>query len=43
VWDNHVFSGNESKDEFFGIIDRNTITWKYPDIALAIIRNSESQ
>lgn len=43
VWDNHVFSGNESRDEFFGIIDRNTITWKYPDIALAIIRNSESQ
>ena len=35
-WDNHVFSGN---GERFGIIDRNKIEWKYPDIALAILQN----
>ena len=35
-WDNHAFSGN---GERFGIINRKTIRWKYPDIALAILRN----
>jgi len=35
-WDNHVFDGN---GERFGIIDRKTIEWKYPDIALAILQN----
>ena len=35
-WDNHVFRGN---GERFGIIDRNKIEWRYPDIALAILRN----
>ena len=35
-WDNHAFSGD---GERFGIIDRNRIQWKYPDIALAILRN----
>ena len=35
-WDNHAFTGD---GERFGIIDRNAIEWKYPDIALAILRN----
>lgn len=37
-WDNHVFSGKKEYEKF-GIIDRNTIEWKYPDIALAILQN----
>ena len=37
-WDNHVFSGT---GERFGIIDRKTIQWEYPDIALAILRNCQ--
>ncbi len=35
-WDNHSFAGNGEK---FGLINRNTVTWKYPDIALAILNN----
>ena len=35
-WDNHVFSGGGEK---FGLINRNTVAWKYPDIALAILEN----
>ena len=36
-WDNGIFSGN---GELFGILDRNTLQWRYPDIALAIEKNS---
>ena len=35
-WDNHVFSGS---GERFGLIDRNAVRWKHPDIALALLRN----
>ena len=35
-WDNHAFSGGGEK---FGLIDRKRVLWKYPDIALAILRN----
>ena len=35
-WDNHGFSGN---GERFGLINRNKKIWKYPDIALAILKN----
>ena len=35
-WDNHNFTGAGEK---FGIIDRNKIEWKSPDIALAILNN----
>ena len=35
-WDNNVFSG---QGERFGLIDRNTVQWIYPDIALAIQAN----
>lgn len=35
-WDNHAFNGNGEK---FGLINRKTVTWKYPDIALAILEN----
>ena len=35
-WDNHVFSGD---GERFGIIDRNTMEWIYPEIAQAINAN----
>lgn len=34
-WDNCAFSGS---GELFGLIDRKTCTWVYPDIALAIDR-----
>ena len=37
-WDNHSFSGDGEK---FGLIDRNAVKWKYPDIALAILWNCE--
>ena len=37
-WDNHAFSGNGEK---FGLIDRKSVVWKYPDIALAILKNCE--
>lgn len=35
-WDNHLFSGT---GERFGLINRKTIQWTYPDIALAIREN----
>ena len=35
-WDNHVFTGN---GERFGLINRRNGEWKFPDIALAILRN----
>ena len=37
IWDNHSFSGAGEK---LGLIDRNNVTWVYPDIALAMVRNS---
>ena len=37
-WDNHVFTGGGEK---FGLIERNAVKWKYPDIALAILWNCE--
>ena len=36
-WDNHVFSGS---GERFGLIDRNTCTFLYPEIVEAILRYS---
>ena len=35
-WDNHNFTGN---GEQFGLIDRKTCTWKYPEIVEAIMQN----
>lgn len=35
-WDNHAFTG---AGERFGLIDRNSVRWKHPDIALALLRN----
>ena len=35
-WDNSAFAGPGEK---FGLIDRKTVVWKYPDITLAILRN----
>ena len=35
-WDNHAFSGN---GERFGLINRSTAQWVYPDIVLAIQKN----
>ena len=35
-WDNHNFSGN---GEQFGLIDRKTCEWKYPEIVEAIMLN----
>ena len=35
-WDNHGFSGN---GERFGLINRSTVKWVYPDIVLAIREN----
>ena len=35
-WDNHNFSGNGEK---FGLIRRQSQTWVYPDIVLAIMAN----
>jgi len=35
-WDNHAFSGN---GERFGLINRSTLEWVYPDIVLAIQAN----
>ena len=35
-WDNHAFSGN---GERFGLINRSTSAWVYPDIVLAIMEN----
>jgi endoglucanase len=36
VWDNHAFSGN---GERFGLINRQTKQWVYPDIVLAMQAN----
>ena len=36
-WDNHAFSGN---GELFGLIDRKTCEWRYPEIAQAITQNA---
>ena len=35
-WDNHVFAGS---GERFGLIDRKKPVWKYPEIALAMLKN----
>lgn len=35
-WDNHVFSGT---GERFGLIKRQSCTWVYPDIVLAMMNN----
>ena len=35
-WDNHNFSG---QGERFGLIDRRTCEWVYPDIVQAIMEN----
>jgi len=35
-WDNHAFSGN---GERFGLINRSTVQWVYPDIVLAMMKN----
>ena len=36
-WDNNAFTGS---GENFGLIDRRKVEWKYPEIALAMIRNA---
>ncbi len=36
-WDNACFSG---EGEQFGLLDRNTLEWVYPDIAMAIVQNA---
>lgn len=38
-WDNAGYAGGGEK---FALIDRNTLTWLYPDIALAIMKNCPS-
>lgn len=35
-WDNHCFTGS---GELFGLIDRRTCEWKYPEIVQAIMEN----
>lgn len=37
-WDNNAFTGN---GELFGLYDRNAMEWKYPDIAIALMKNCE--
>ena len=37
-WDNHAFEGN---GELFGLLDRDTLEWTYPDIVLALMNNCE--
>lgn len=37
-WDNHAFEGN---GELFGLLDRDTLEWTYPDIVLAMMNNCE--
>ena len=36
-WDNHAFSGD---GEVFGILDRKTFAFTYPDIAQALVQYS---
>ncbi|MCM1054391.1 MAG: glycoside hydrolase family 5 protein [Bacteroides sp.] len=35
-WDNNAFIGN---GELFGLYDRAEMTWKYPDIVIALMKN----
>lgn len=35
-WDNNAFEGN---GELFGLLDRSTLEWTYPDIVLAMVNN----
>ena len=35
-WDNHIFTGT---GERFGLINRNTLEWTYPEIAEALVAN----
>ena len=37
-WDNHAFEGS---GELFGLLDRDTLDWTYPDIVLAMMNNCE--
>ena len=37
-WDNHAVEGN---GELFGLLDRDTLEWIYPDIVLAMMNNCE--
>ncbi len=37
-WDNHAF---RSQGELFGLLDRRTFTWEYPEIVRALIQNSK--
>lgn len=37
-WDNNAFSG---KGELFGLLDRKDMSWRYPDIVLAMVGNCE--
>ena len=39
-WDNNAFEGN---GELFGLLDRNTLEWTYPDIVLAMVNNCEQK
>jgi endoglucanase len=38
IWDNNLFEGNGEK---FGLLDRSTLTWKYPEIINALMRGLE--
>lgn len=38
LWDNQAFSGN---GENFGMLDRNTCTWKYPEIVEGLMKGLE--
>jgi endoglucanase len=37
-WDNNAFSGD---GENFGLLDRNSVKWKYPDIVAAMMKYAE--
>ncbi len=37
-WDNNAFSGS---GELFGLYDRDETEWRYPDIAIALMKNCE--
>ena len=37
-WDNNSVEGN---GELFGLLDRNTLEWIYPDIVIAMVNNCE--
>lgn len=38
-WDNNAFKSNDGK-ETYGLIDRNTVTWKFKDAAEAAVKNA---